>query len=363
MADGLRDGGEEGRESGAMKILVRATNWIGDAVMSIPALWAIRRRWPDAEITILARAAVSQLYEEQDFANRVMSLSGNLKNPIVAEKESRKLRSERFDCAVLLQNAFSAAWLAWRAKIPERIGYARDARGMLLTHAIAVPKAGEIPAHESYYYLELLKRVGWLDELPKVEQISLKVNPEMAARAEARIREAGAGGGSRIALAPGASYGSAKCWFPERFAAVADALVDEFQADVILFGTRSEIEICRRIAEGMRHRPVNLAGQTSMRELPALFSRCQLFLGNDSGAMHVAAAVGLPVVAVFGSTDPEGTAPIAAQKVLVRHAVSCSPCFLRECPIDHRCMTRVPVEDVHGAAAKMLEGRRVAQSI
>lgn len=363
MADDLHDDREEAAGSGAMKILVRATNWIGDAVMSIPALWAIRRRWPEAEITILARPAVAELYEGQDFANRVMSLSGNLKNPVIAERESRKLRSERFDCAVLLQNAFSAAWLMWRAKVPERIGYARDARGLLLTRAVAVPEAGEIPAHESYYYLELLRRAGWLDEIPKVEQISLKLDPEMVARAEVRIREAGARSKTRIALAPGASYGSAKCWLPERFAAVADALVDDFQADVILFGTSSEIEICRKIAERMRHRPVSLAGQTSMNELPALFSRCSLFLGNDSGAMHVAAAVGLPVVAVFGSTDPEGTAPVATQKILVRHAVACSPCFLRECPIDHRCMTRVPAEDVRRAAARMLEEKRIAQSV
>jgi heptosyltransferase-2 len=331
--------------------------------MSVPAMWAIRRRWPEAEITILGRPAIAELYEGQDFANRAMSLSGNLKNPFFAERQSRELRKERFDCAVLFQNAFSAAWLAWRAKIPKRIGYARDARGLLLTRAIAVPETGEIPAHEAYYYLELLRRAGWLDELPKVEQISLKLNPEIVTRAEARIREAGARGGARIALAPGASYGSAKCWPPERFAAVADGLVDEFGADVILFGTSSEIEICRKIAERMRHRPVSFAGQTRMNELPGLFSRCQLFLGNDSGAMHVAAAVGLPVVAVFGSTDPEGTAPITANKILVRHAVSCSPCFLRECPIDHRCMMRVPVEDVRRAAAKMIEEGRVAQSV
>ena len=346
-----------------MRILVRATNWIGDAIMSIPALWAIRRRWPEAEITILGRPAIAELYAGQEFANRVMSVTGNLKNPIVAERQSRELRGERFDCAVLFQNAFSAAWLAWRAKIPQRIGYARDARGLLLTRAIAVPKPGEIPAHESYYYLELLRRTGWLDELPEVEQISLKLNPEMAAWAEARICEAGARSKMRIALAPGASYGSAKCWLPERFAAVADALVDEFGADVILFGTSSEIEICRTIAQRMRHRPVTLAGQTSMSELPALFSRCQLFLGNDSGAMHVAAAVGLAVVAVFGSTDPGGTAPVTVQKLLARHAVSCSPCFLRECPIDHRCMTRVSVEDVRRAATKMIEERHVAQSV
>lgn len=344
-----------------MKILVRATNWVGDAIMSIPALCAIRQHWPEAEIAILARPSVAELYSEQPFVNRVIPLGESMASPIGVERAARELRDERFDCAILMPNAFSAAWLAWRAKIPQRIGYARDGRRLLLTDAIGVPKPGEIPAHEAYYYLELLRCAGWLDKLPHVTQISLMLPPDAARRAETRLQEAGARSGAvRVALAPGAAYGAAKCWLPERFATVADALIDEFSADVILFGTSSEIEICRQIADRMRHRAVMLAGQTGMRELPSLFSRCNLFVGNDSGAMHVAAAVGVPVVAVFGSTDPLGTAPMTSERTLVRHAVSCSPCFLRECPIDHRCMTRVPAEDVRSAAAKWLEERRSA---
>lgn len=344
-----------------MKILVRATNWIGDAIMSIPALGAIRGRWPDAHISILARVPVADLYADLSFADSVLQIENSLTNPLSAEREAARLRREQFDCAVLLQNAFSAAWIAWRAKIPERIGYARDGRRLLLTRRIRAPKPGEIPAHESYYYLELLRRAGWLDKIPEVNGISLRLRAEEVEKAEARLAKAGAAAKSmRIALAPGASYGSAKCWLPERFATVADALVDEFGASVILFGASTEVEICRQIAEKMRHSPVMLAGQTNMRELPALFSRCNLFLGNDSGAMHVAAAVGLPIVAVFGSTDPEGTAPVSARKALVRHPVACSPCFLRECPIDHRCMARVSVDDVHRAAAKMLQERQPA---
>jgi lipopolysaccharide heptosyltransferase II len=344
-----------------MKILVRATNWVGDAIMSIPALCAIRQHWPEAEIAILARPPIAELYSEQPFVNRVIPHGESMASPIAAEQVAGKLREEQFDCAILMQNAFSAAWVAWRAKIPQRIGYARDGRSLVLTDAIGLPKPGEIPAHEAYYYLELLRRAGWLDKLPDVTQISLTLRPDAAERAETRLQEVGARSGAvRVALAPGAAYGSAKCWLPERFATVADALIDEFSADVILFGTSSEIEICRQIADRMRHRPVMLAGQTGMRELPSLFSRCNLFVGNDSGSMHVAAAVGVPVVAVFGSTDPLGTAPMTPERTLVRHPVSCSPCFLRECPIDHRCMTRVSAEDVGSAAAKWLEVRRSA---
>ena len=341
-----------------MKLLVRATNWVGDAVMSIPALEAIRAKWPDAEISVLARPWVADLYRGQPFANRIIPLDSSTLNPLGMERSAWTLRREEFDCVLLLQNAFSAAWLAWRAGIPERIGYARDGRSFLLTDSIPVPLDGDAPAQESYYYLELLKRAGWLAALPKVEEIRVRIRPEAAEAAEDALQRAGIRAGSpRIAMAPGAAYGSAKCWLPERYAAVADGLVEDFDADVILFGTASEIDVSRQIASQMRHRPVNLVGQTPIGELPALFSRCQLFVGNDSGAMHVAAAAGIPIVAVFGSTDPEGTAPMTPRRTLVRHPVSCSPCFLRECPIDHRCMVRVEADDVRNAARGWLEGR------
>ncbi len=339
-----------------MKILVRATNWVGDAVMCIPALEAVRARWPQAEISILARRWVADLYGGQPFADRVITQDASPRNPFLVEGTARTLRREYFDCALLLQNAFSAAWLAWRAGIPERIGYARDGRSFLLTRAIAVPAKSEIPAHESYYYLELLRRAGWIEKVPQVSEIRLWLTPQATEAAESQLQQAGARAEAvRIALAPGAAYGSAKCWLPERFAEAADGLIGQFGADVILFGTSSEAEVCQQIAARMHHRPVNLAGQTPIGELPALFSRCQLFLGNDSGAMHVAAAVGVPVVAIFGPTDPEGTSPVTPKWSLVRHPVSCSPCFLRECPIDHRCMTRIEVAEVQAAAVKWLE--------
>ena len=336
-----------------MKILVRATNWIGDAVLAIPALEAIGRRWPEAEIAVLARPAVADLYRGQPWAPRVIvyESAGRHRGFLGRERLAGELRREKFDTAVLLQNAFDAAWLAWRAGIGERIGYARDARGWLLTRAIAVPRKGEVPPHESYYYLELLRRAGWLGELPAVDHITLQVSSAAQQAARRRLAAAGAQDGKTwIAFAAGASYGSAKCWAPERYAALADRLIGAYGASVILFGAPAEREMAARIAGAMEHKPVDLVGATSTAELPALVGACQLFIGNDSGAMHVAGAVGLPVVGIFGPTDEQGTRPVTPRFRLVRHAVSCSPCFLRHCPIDHRCMTRISVDEVFAAA-------------
>lgn len=347
-----------------MKILVRATNWVGDAILSIPALNAIRGCWPGAEIVALARPWVAGLYEGQPFVDRVISLTsgGGLKYLRASKGMTRMLRAEQFDSAVLLPNSFSSAWLAWRAGIPQRIGYARDGRGLLLTRAVPPPRPDEIDAHESYYYLHLLRRAGWLSTIPKVREIKLEISAEAHAAAEKRLQGEGAvTGAPRIAIAAGAAYGSAKCWLPERFAAVANQFIDDFQATVIMFGTSSEQEITSRISAGMKRPPVNLAGCTSISELPALLAACQLFIGNDSGAMHVAAAAGVPVVGIFGPTNPQGTAPVTPMEAVVREPVFCSPCFLRRCPIDHRCMTRVTAETVYTAGRGLLE-RAEAQS-
>jgi heptosyltransferase-2 len=348
-----------------VKILVRATNWVGDAVMSLPALRAIRERWPEAQIVILARAWVADLYRDQGCADRLLVFDHRGKHGGFwgRERLAGELRAEKFDTAVLLQNAFEAAWLAWRAGIPERIGYARDGRSWLLTRRVPVPKRGEVPRHESYYYLELLRRAGWMGCLPNVEHIALRVPEQLPQEAEQKLLAAGARAGvTRIALAPGAAYGSAKCWLPERYAALADGLIDGADADVILFGAPQERDMAERIARSMQRRAVNLAGATSIGELPALLRACHLFVGNDSGAMHVAAAVGLPVVGIFGPTDPEATRPATPRFTLVREPVSCSPCLLRHCPIDHRCMTRISVERVFGAARAQLEHRAGAAS-
>ena len=338
-----------------MKILVRAPNWIGDAVMAIPALEAIRRARAADDISILARPVVADLFSGQPFADRtiVYDFRGRHRGWGGRAKLIGELRREKFDAAVLLQNAFEAAWIAWRAGIRERIGYARDARGPLLTKALPVPGEGEIPKHESSYYLELLHRAGWIPAVPPIPPIRMKVSNEARGRAEETLRKAATSQGAwRCAIAPGASYGSAKCWPAERFALFADRLISECGADVIFFGSPGENEIASRIRSNMKSSAISLVGETSMRDLAALFSSCQLFIGNDSGAMHVAAAVGLPVIGIFGSTDPEGTAPVTDQFTLIRERPSCSPCFLRRCPVDHRCMTRISVDSVLDAAVR-----------
>ncbi len=336
-----------------MKILIRATNWVGDAIMALPALRAARSRFPQAEITILARPYVAFIYKDQQVCDNMMFV--DYKRDMVGE-----IREQKFDKALLLQNAFEAAWFAWRAGIPERIGYARDGRSLLLTKAVPVPKPGEIPAHEQYYYLELLRRAGWLDSLPNETRISLGVPEENRKRAAEFLSSHGAKSqGLRIAIGAGASYGSAKCWPPDRFADLANRLQTKSGVDIILFGTRAEAPVSAAIAAGMRQTPIDLTGKTSIDDLPALLSQCHLFIGNDSGAMHVAAAVGLPVVAVFGPTDPFGTAPVTPRCSIVQEKPYCSPCFLRSCPTDHRCMTRVTPDAVAAAAQHWISSLEV----
>src|SRR5712664_561637 len=341
---------------------MRATNWVGDAIMALPALRAVRKRFPDAEIAIVARPHVADIYRDQEICNQLISYDPKGLHAGFSGRErlAAELRAQKFDVALLLQNAFDAAWLAWRANLPERIGYARDGRGFLLTKAVPLPRHEEIPAHEKFYYLELLRRAGWLDSVQDEAFICLGIPEEKRRYAEEFLCKSGVRNGAlRIAIGAGASYGSAKCWPPARFAEVANRLQSESDADVILFGTAAEASVSAAISAEMRRLPIDLIGKTAIVDLPALLSQCHLFIGNDSGAMHVAAAVGLPVVAVFGSTDPLGTAPVTPRCSIVQQKPYCSPCFLRRCPTDHRCMTAITADMVEAAARSWLSSIQV----
>jgi lipopolysaccharide heptosyltransferase II len=340
-----------------MKLLIRATNWVGDAILALPALRAVRGRFPEAEIAILARPYVAEIYRDQQICNQLIAYDSQGKHGGILGRErlAAELRALKFDVALLLQNAFDAAWVAWRAGIPERIGYARDGRSFFLTKAVLVPKAGEIPLHEKFYYLELLRRTGWIDSLPDESFIGLTVSEESRQRAAEFLAQSGARRDSlRIAIGAGASYGSAKCWPPSRFAELANRLQSQTDADVVLFGTAAEASVTRAISSELRRPPIDLTEKTAIADLPALLSQCHVFVGNDSGAMHVAAAVGLPVVAVFGPTDPFGTAPVTPRCAIVQQKPYCSPCFLRHCPTDHRCMGAITPDMVEAAAKPWL---------
>jgi heptosyltransferase-2 len=344
-----------------VKILIRAPNWIGDAIMALPAIRALHGQ-PDTHITILARSHVLDIYRQQNVADELLvyDVGGKHHGFMGRERLASELRASKFDSAILLQNAFDAAWLAWRAGIPKTVGYARDGRSMLLTTAVPVPKTGEIPAHEKFYYLELLRRSGWINSISDDSFIRLQVSKEDSERAVDTLAEVGVRPHTlRVAIGGGAAYGSAKCWLPSRFAELANKLRAEWDAEVILFGAASEQPVSHAIASEMSHPPVDLTGKTSVAELPALLSQCHVFVGNDSGAMHVAAAVGLPTIAIFGPTDPFGTAPATPRQVIVRKETYCSPCFLRRCPIDHRCMTRISAADVEMAVDPWLTSAAV----
>jgi heptosyltransferase II len=327
-----------------MKLMIRATNWVGDAIMALPALRATREKFPDAHIAIVARPYVADLYRDQGICDELIAYDpkGEHRSWRGRELLAANLRAGKFDVALLLQNAFDAAWLAWRAGIPERIGYARHGRSFLLTNSRKVPRPGEIPPHEKFYYLELLRRAGWIDTLRDDSHIALHVPDASRHAAMQTLLNAGARpNATRIAVGAGASYGSAKCWPPERFAAALNDFLSHHDADVVLFGTAAEATVSVAIASELHCPPIDLTGKTTIAELPALLSHCHLFLGNDSGAMHVAAAVGLPVVAIFGPTDPDGTSPVTPRLSIVQQKPYCSPCFLRRCPTDHRCMKAV----------------------
>jgi heptosyltransferase-2 len=335
--------------SSLSRVCVRATNWLGDAVMSLPAIRAIRGIFPHAHLAVIARPWVADLYARESAIDRVIPYTA--KRGLAARRDfAARLRAERFDGAILLQNAFDAAFLTWLAGIPERIGYNRDGRGFLLTRKIAVPEPGEIPRHERFYYLELLRRAGMMERLPADDAIRLEGVDSARESGEAHLSALGIRGPA-IGISPGAAYGNAKRWLPERFVEAARSLQDY---RVLVFGSSAERELCQSVAAEIPG-SLNLAGATTLREFIDLAAACRLFLTNDSGAMHVASALGVPTVAIFGATDDTTTGPTGALARVVREHAECSPCLLRECPIDHRCMTGVTAQRVSATARELLD--------
>jgi heptosyltransferase-2 len=317
-------------------ILVRATNWVGDAVMSLPALQHLRASHPQARISILAKPWVSALYAREPFCDEIIHYEGL--------RAATRLRSRRFDCAILLQNAFEAAAAAWLARIPVRIGYNRDARGWLLTQSIPVPTPNEIPKHQRFYYLELLKRARLIEAYDSNAPIHLTTP-----RSPKNI----------IGVSPGAAYGGAKRWLPERFAESAIQIAHASHCSVVIMGSQSEHEICEQVRTQISNagiKATNLAGKTTLTEFIDTAAACRLILTNDSGSMHIGSALGVPTVTIFGPTDEFATGPTGSCARIIRHPVECSPCLLRECPIDHRCMTRVPSAQVTQVALELLHG-------
>jgi lipopolysaccharide heptosyltransferase II len=329
--------------------MVRATNWLGDAVMSLPAVRSVREVFPRARVAVVARPWVADLYARETCIDQVIPYTAQ--SGLGAKREfAAQLRAERFDAAILLQNAFDAALMAWMAGIPERIGYNRDGRGLLLTCAVPVPEPGEIPRHERFYYLELLRRAGLMESYPACD--SIRLDGIDAARRAGMAHLAALGiESAALGISPGAAYGNAKRWLPERFAETAARFPG---VPVLLFGSAGERPLCGSVAAPLERAGFqvrNLAGETTLREFIEIAAACRLFLTNDSGGMHVASALGVPTIAIFGATDDTTTGPTGPLAQVVREHAECSPCLLRECPTDHRCMARVTSESVYSAAS------------
>jgi heptosyltransferase-2 len=332
-----------------MKIIIRAPNWIGDAVLALPAVAAVRRGFPQSEVWIAAKAGAGDLFPAAGLADGVLTLpeENDLRSLRLAAQE---VRERAFDSGLLLTNSFASALLFYLSRIPERWGYAADGRSLLLTKAVRPKRAG-VPRHQVQYYLDLVSGLGL--ETPPPE---LRIALPAAATESARGRLRGLGldpARPLVILCPGASYGPAKRWPADRFARAASLIQERRGAEILIIGSAPEAGIAEAIWRGMARKPTVLTGQTSLRELMGLISRATLLISNDTGPMHLANALRVPVVGIFGPTDPAVTRPFESPSRVVKKDVPCWPCYYRKCPLDHRCMTLISPEEVAGAAESL----------
>jgi heptosyltransferase-2 len=334
----------------ASRVVVLAPNWLGDAVMALPALADIRRAHPGGHLAVAARPGLAPLFTLVPGVDETLSLdaSGRLGG---GQGDIERLRSRRFDRAVLLPNAFRAAWAVRRAGIPERWGYATDLRRWLLTRAIARPRDPRI--HQAAYYQHLTAALGMA---PGPLQPALTIEAGAVTDARGLLASQGWAGEPLVGLAPGAAYGTAKQWPPERVGRLVAELSQRHAVGFVVIGSPADAPAAGRVrqaalAAGADTAAIlDLCGKTDLVALAAVFTLCRMVVANDSGAMHLAAAVGTPVTAIFGPTREWATAPLQAvgggAVTIVKTDVWCRPCMLRTCPIDHQCMTGIAVETV-----------------
>ena len=343
------------------RVVIRAPNWVGDAVMAVPALRELRRIFSEAHVTLLARPWVAGLFEYEGLFDALIPVAEGrgLGRPAAFFAGARRLRRERFDLAVLLQNAFGAAAMAKAGGARRVAGYPTDGRRVLLDYPLAFEPEYKTK-HQVRYYLniaaELERRLtgASLVDLENARP-SLRAPDEMKRHARALLESNGVIQSSRIVVInPGATNSRAKQWLPERFAGTADMLAARDGFQTVIVGAAADKDAATEVARLMRAPAVVMAGRTSISELKGVLACSSLVISNDTGTAHVSAALGVPTVVVFGPTEHVATRPLSDAAAVVRHPVECSPCMLRECPIDHRCMTRVEVDDVYAAAGKLL---------
>ena len=336
------------RDLKPFRILIRSSNWLGDSVMSVPAVRAIKSGRTDAHITVAVPEKLAPLWKLVSEVDEVVALPGN---SLIGAIRSLRRQKKRFDVAVLFPNSLRVALEAWLSGIPRRVGYAGHSRSWLLNQIVREPRRSGPPQHQSRRYLRIAEDCGAaVDPVGEAVRFPRDVDSVPYKRdLDSSIS---------IAVCPGAEYGPAKRWLPDRFAEVASTISTEAKAKWILFGTKNDISVGELVAKNLGENCVNRIGQTSLEQLIEELRLCRLLLTNDTGTMHLAALLGIPVVAIFGSTEPQLTGPLGDGHIVLRHHVECSPCFLRECPIDFRCMNAVTVTEVVDAVRSILKKKK-----
>lgn len=338
------------------KIIVRMPNWIGDLVMATAVLTDLRKAFPEAEITAMCRHPLEDLLKEDRDIDELFSFH-KITNGFSRREARRdiieKLRDGNYDLGLLLTNSFSSAWWFWQGHVKTRVGYAGNFRNLLLTYPMQKTKTRE---HQVLFYKKLLLPLG-IKPSDAAPRLFLREEDKQKAK-ELLIQRGYQETCPLIGIQPSAAYGEAKCWPWERYQQAAERLLREDKNRYVVFlGDAASKQTIKKICQGLCERAIDLAGVTSLGELSSLIEECDLLLTNDSGPMHIASALGVPLVALFGSTDQKATGPYRGG-VVIDKKVSCSPCLKRKCPIDFRCMTTISVEEVVEAVEKILRKER-----
>ncbi len=335
------------------RILVRGVNWVGDTILTYPAVQTLKRLHPQSRLTMLVAEYLVDLWKTFPYVDEIIPFQrkkglGSFREDLTL---GRSLKEMHFDLAVVLPRSFRSAFQVYLSRTPVRLGYASGAQSCLLTHGI--PRTGDVLlSHRVYYYHHLTESLGRTE---KISSPRIHLREEDRRWAEETLRDCGVlEHRPLIGINPGATYGLAKCWYPDRFGELGRRLSQKRKASFLLFGKEEERPLAQEVCRRLEGRGIDFTGKTGLLQLAALLERCDLLITNDTGTMHMAAAVDTPVAALFGSTPPKVTGPWGDRHRVISRGVSCSPCMKRICPTDHRCMDLITVEDVEKTVGEML---------
>ncbi len=325
--------------------------------MTIPALRELRRIFPDAELTLYTRTWAEGIFRDAALFDEILTFDKTKSKIKDALAQAKELKQHEFDLAVLFPNSFETALVAKMAKIPRRFGYSKEGRSFLLTDSVEIP-AWKETRHEVFYYLNLVAAIekeyfARETDLENEPRIDLTVSDERRGEARKILEENGVDLARKtVALGVGSTNSRAKRWQAESYAKLNDLLQNELNANVLLIGAKDEIEISEEVFAKSEKKPIILTGKTNLAEAVAVLSEIDLLVSNDMGLAHIAPAVGTKTIVIFGPTNEKTTQPIGSE--IIRKKVDCAPCMLRDCPIDHRCLTRISAEEVFAKSVAIL---------